>query len=66
MKAKPALVARVDDDTGRFLRIPVTNRRRALVFPIERKDAHHFAIVGCKRGMWESQFTPVPLPNRSG
>jgi integrase len=42
MKAKPALVARVNDGSGAFPRIPVTIRRRAIVFPIERSDGKSF------------------------
>ncbi len=42
MKAKPALVARVNDGTGTFPRIPVEIRRRAIVFPIERRDGRLF------------------------
>jgi hypothetical protein len=39
MKVKPALFARVNDGTGSFPRIPVSIRRRASVFPIERWDS---------------------------
>ncbi len=42
MKAKPALVARVNDGTGTFPRVPVQIARRAIVFPIERKDGKSF------------------------
>ena len=42
MKAKPALVARVNDGTGKFPRIRVEIRRRAIVFPIERSDGRLF------------------------
>lgn len=42
MKARPALVARVNDGTGAFPRIPVMIRRRAIAFPIERKDGKLF------------------------
>jgi integrase len=42
MRAKPALVARVNDGTKAFPRIPVEIRRRAIVFPIERKDGRLF------------------------
>lgn len=42
MKAKPALVARVNDGSGSFPRIPVTIRRRAIVFPIQRTDGRLF------------------------
>lgn len=49
MKAKPALVARVNDGSGKFPRVPVTIRRRAIVFPIERKDGtvfHPADVIG--------------------
>jgi integrase len=42
MKAKPALVARVNDGSGKFPRIPVQIRRRAIVFPLERQDGTLF------------------------
>ena len=42
MKAKPALVARVNDGSGTFPRIPVKLRRNAIVFPIERQDGKLF------------------------
>ena len=42
MKAKVALVARVNDGSGSFPRIPVKIGRRAIVLPIDRKDGKVF------------------------
>lgn len=42
MKAQPALVARVNDGSGAFPRIPVIIKRNAVVFPIRRKDGKLF------------------------
>jgi hypothetical protein len=44
MKAKPALVARVNDGTGKFPRIPVKFRRNASSFQFSGRTVVSFTL----------------------